>query len=362
MTTADVIEQPTEGGDLVAAFRAAAAPTVRERRFWVMLAIAFLLHASILVSIMRSPPQQLGDANTAPDAVAVSFVTEAELRDATTGADGGAAAPAQQPSPQAPATEPPQPVQPPPQPPAEAQPQQAAQAPPPPEPKAEPEKTEVPPAEAEAEKLAKADVEARPETPTLRDSLPADAVPERKADEPKDKKDEAQDKPEKQAAERAQEELTKEKPDLLALPDPTAPGPKATKQQQARKPQKQAMRNPDMTLPGKSQDMMTSPDGRSAGIERPAGITRSGANDDFARGVIRALRQTMPQMSVLGRVTVRILINMNGNIESVEVVNRSDNTDLNRAVVFSTKQASFPFPPNGATLADRTFTITYIYH
>jgi protein TonB len=370
--TADVIEQPGEGTDLVAAFRAAA-PTVRERRFWIMLSIAFLAHAMVLAGIVRSPPTQMGDPNAAPEAVAVSFVTEAELRDATTGAEGGAAAPAQQPTPQAPAAQPPQPAQPA-QPSEPVQPQQAAEAapPPPPEPKAPAETSEATPP-AEAQKLAKAEeVEAAPQTPTLRDTLPAEiAVPEREAEKPQEKKQETQEKKQetqekqedqgKQDAQRTQEELTKEKPDLLALPDPAVSGP-PNRNQQAKKPQKQAMRAPDMMLPGKSQNMTTSLDGRSAGIERPAGITRSGANDDFARGVIRALRQTMPQMSVLGRVTVRILINMNGNIESVEVVNRSDNSDLNRAVVFSTKQASFPFPPNGATIADRTFTITYIYH
>lgn len=41
--------------------------------------------------------------------------------------------------------------------------------------------------------------------------------------------------------------------------------------------------------------------GRSAAIGRPPGITRSGQNDDFGRGVVRALRQT-------GRVTVRLLL------------------------------------------------------
>lgn len=357
MTTADVIEQPKDGTDLVAAFRAAAAPAVRERRFWVTLGIAFLAHALLLASIMRSPPQQIGDPNASPEAVAVSFVTEADLRDATTGAEGGAAVPAQQPTPQGQATPAPKPPEPQPsQPEAAAQPEQQAAAaqPPPPEQKAAQEKQEAAP--PEAKDVAKADVE----TPTLRDSLPAE-VTEQAAEKAQEK---AQEKPmsEQPAAEKTQEDLTKENPDLLSLPDPMAPGPATKKQQQAKKPQKQAMRQPDMTLPGQKQNMMTSLDGRSAGIERPAGITRSGANDDFARGVIKALRQTMPQMNVLGRVTVRLLIGHNGNIESVEVVSRSENSDLNRAVVFSTKQASFPFPPNGATLADRTFTITYIYH
>lgn len=358
MTTADVIEEPKDGTDLVAAFRAAAAPAVRERRFWVMLGIAFLAHALLLISFVRSPPQQIGDPNAVPEAVAVSFVTEAELRDATTGAEGGAAAPAPQPTPEGQATPAPQPLMPqPPQPEEAAQPeQQPAEAqPPPPEQKAEPEKAEA--VAPEAQDIAKADSE----TPTLPDAVPAEAA-EKAREKTEEKADEKSSESEQESVEKTEQDLTKENPDLLALPDPTAPGPKAKRQQQAKKQQKQAMRQPDMTLPGQKQNMMTSLDGRSAGIERPAGITRSGANDDFARGVIKALRQTMPQMNVLGRVTVRLLIGENGNIENVEVLSRSDNSDLNRAVVFSTKQASFPFPPNGATLADRTFTITYIYH
>lgn len=358
--TADVIEQPSEGTDLVAAFRAAAAPAVRDRRFWVMLAIAFTAHLLLLLSFVRAPPNQMGDPNAVPEAVAVSFVTEAELRDATTGADGGAAAPAQQPTPPPPAQQPPQPEAQPPTPPQPAQPEQAAAAPPPP-PEAKPAEEPAQPPAAAAEQLAKAETEAAPETPTLRDSLPADAASEREADKPQEKKQEAAEQPKAAESEQTQKDLAKEMPELLALPEP--PGPPSKKQQQQKKQQqKQAMRAPDMSLPGQTQNMATSLDGRSAGIQRPAGITRSGANDDFARGVIRALRQTMPQMSVLGRVTVRILINHNGNIESVEVLSRAESSDLNRAVVFSTKQASFPFPPNGATVADRTFTITYIYH
>jgi protein TonB len=341
--TADVLEQKSEGTDLIAAFRAAAPSSVSERRFWLTLAIAVLAHGTLLAIIARTPPLRIGDSNAAPGAVSVSFVSEAELQDQTTGSEGGAAASAQQPLPQGGAA--PQPEQQP----APAQPEAQPVKPSPAE--AKPEK----PQEVAKAEVEKAEVEKAPEVPTLPGDLPAEAAPQERADEAVKKREETE---KSETAEKTQQELTKENPDLLALPEyPDAPTKKSSKTTQ-----KQAMRSPDMTLPGQKQNMMTSLDGRSAGIERPAGITRSGANDEFARGVIKALRQTMPQMEVLGRLTVRIIINMNGNIESVEIVNRSENSDLNRAVVFSTKQASFPFPPNGATLADRTFTITYIYH
>lgn len=367
--TTEAIAPAEEKFDLVAVFRAAA-PETRDRKFWITLGVALLLHLAILVGIVRSPTRQMGDPNSAPDAVSVSFVTEAELRDATTGSDGGAAQPAQQPTPPPPEAQP-QPPQPPTPLEAQAQPQPpppAVQPAPKPAQPAEPSPAKPAP---KAEALAKAEDTKAPETPMLRDTIPAEAAPEKTADEAermkseaeketKESKEKAETKPETKETKEAQQELA----ELLKLPDPaTLPQP-TPKQPQAKRPQqqqKQAMRQPNMTMPP---DAMQTPsyDGRSAGVQRPAGITRSGANDDFARGVIRALRQTMPQMNVLGRLTVRILINMNGNIQSVEVLSRSENSDLNRAVVFSTKQASFPFPPNGATELDRTFTITYIYH
>ncbi len=363
MATDTTVETKDEF-DLVAVFRAAA-PETRERRFWITLSVALTIHALILIGIVRSAPKQMGDPNSTPDGLSVSFVTEAELRDASTGADGGPSAPPPQPPP----TPAPQPVQPPQPPEPQAQPQQppAEAQPPPPAPKPPEEQAE--PVQPKAEQLAKAEETTAPETPTLRDTMPADDVPEKKAEETKAAKEtsetEAKEtkKPEDKKPVELPHELTKERPDLLDLPPTTTPAqPPRQKQQPAKPQQKQAMQTqPNLSMP---QDSTTTPsyEGRSAGVQRPAGITRSGANDDFARGVIKALRKTMPQMNVLGRVTVKILINLNGNIEKVDVLSRSENTDLNRAIVFSTKQASFPFPPNGATKDDRTFTITYIYH
>lgn len=349
--TTDTATQTPDKFDLVAVFRAAAAPDVRDRKFWITLGIALAIHALILISLLETMPRQIGDPNSAPEAVAVSFVSEAELLDATTGSEGGPPPP---PPPQqsTPAPQPPEPQQPP----EQAQPaQQEAQPPPPPKAEAEPKPEPKP--EPKAEEVAKADTETKaPEAPTLRDSIPEVAETEKKDD----KKTEA--KPEAEKPVETTHQLEKDLPDLLQLPDPATVQRQQQKQQPAKKQQKQAMRSePNMTMP---QDTLSTPsfDGRSAGVQRPPGITRSGANDDFARGVISALRKTMPQMNVLGRVTVRILINNNGNIDKVEVLSAGDNADLTRAIVFSTKQAYFPFPPNGSTLDDRTFTITYIYH
>ena len=101
----------------------------------------------------------------------------------------------------------------------------------------------------------------------------------------------------------------------------------------------------------------------SATVARPAGITRSGENDDFGRGVIRALRQTMPpHRRIYGRVTIRLLLNESGNLAEVQVIGNSTDASLDQSVLFASKQSSFPLPPKGATVADRTFLVTYIYN
>ena len=100
----------------------------------------------------------------------------------------------------------------------------------------------------------------------------------------------------------------------------------------------------------------------SSGATRPAGITRSGENDKFGRDVIRSLRKTMPPPSgIKGRVTIRIFLDEKGNIAKAELVQSGGSPELDQSVLFSAHQATFPYPPNGATVADRTFRVTYVY-
>ena len=104
------------------------------------------------------------------------------------------------------------------------------------------------------------------------------------------------------------------------------------------------------------------PGGRSAAVMRPPNMTRSGENDEFGRGVIRALRKTMPvARDTLGRVTVRLLLSETGNLTQAQLVRSSGDPVLDQNVVFAARQSSFPIPPAGATVADRTFLVTYIY-
>jgi TonB family protein len=68
-----------------------------------------------------------------------------------------------------------------------------------------------------------------------------------------------------------------------------------------------------------------------------------------------------PPSGVSGRVTVRLFLNENGDLTEVRVVDSSGKGYFDQSIVFATKQSNFPLPPAGATVADRTFLITYVY-
>jgi periplasmic protein TonB len=152
--------------------------------------------------------------------------------------------------------------------------------------------------------------------------------------------------------------ITEGLPDLFSLPDPAG---KQSGGEATPKPKSKPAPPLDLSLPS---GMFSGPigmGGRSAALARPPGATRSGENDEFARGVIRALYQTMPRMNVRGRTTVRLLLNMSGNLAEVRLVRSAGDSNLDQSVVFAVKQSSFPFPPNGAKPDDLVFLVTYIY-
>ena len=113
----------------------------------------------------------------------------------------------------------------------------------------------------------------------------------------------------------------------------------------------------ELSLP----DAGLAPPGRSTAFARPANITRSGENDEFGRGVIRALRRTMPTSDRLAQVTIRLFLSETGNIVEARLVRSGGDPLMDQNVVFAARQASFPIPPAGATPADRTFLVTYVY-
>jgi TonB family protein len=143
-------------------------------------------------------------------------------------------------------------------------------------------------------------------------------------------------------------------------PQPDAPSPprKAAKAVQPPQPAPKAAPPLQLSLP----DMAIAPGSSGAAFSRPAGITRSGENDEFGRGVIRALRKSMPDPGPRrGRVTVRFLLSDIGNLIEVKLARSSGDPVLDQSVLFAVKQSSFPFPPRNAPLVDRTFLVTYIY-
>jgi TonB family protein len=290
-----------------------------------------VLHASLFVGAIASKPKRLGSPTGADKAISVSLVTEADLESRSTVAEQPQPPPGPPPSPQ----QQPQPPQP--QPP---QPQKAEQQPQPPEP--EPPKPE--------------EQQAKPEqTP------PDEAKPD--------------DKPEEKVAKQEDPKSPDDAPDLFSLQDEN-PANMESEAKPKPKPKTEAKKSSPKKASPKKRKRMAALDlstpknlmnpsfggGRSAGLQRPPGITRSGLNDAFARAVIQALQQTMPQLTdVLGRVTIRILLTESGNVAEVRLLAGAKNPSHNQSVVFAAKQTSYPIPPTGSNVADRTFMVTYIY-
>lgn len=294
-----------------------------QRAFRVALVAALLLHAALFIEVGRSVPRAMGDRQGAPDAIAVDLVTEADLKSRETVAmpPAGVQAPP-------PAAAP----QPPPEPQPEPQTEEAAQ----PQPKAVEPAKEPPPPDKAPEKAPDKPQEqaALPDFESALQDLATAPFPNEPAKTPEKEKP-AEAKPEAKPAQPAEKQT------------PPTPAKK--------KPAPQARLDPSQ------QDLQNAPPGRSAGATRPPGITRSGENDDFGRAVVRALRQTMPPpRGIFGRVTVRLILTENGDLAEVRVLDASG-TSLDQSVVFATKQTYYPLPPYKSTVADRTFTITYVY-
>lgn len=323
-----------------------------DNAFRIALVCAVVMHAALFIQLGRSASKALGDEAGSQEAIGVTLITEADFLSKTTSmaevsppqGSPSAATPPPPPQPQQtqPQTQQAQPEQPPvPQTKSETQ-QQDKSEPPPPEVKSEAKEDILPSADAEA---AAEKAELRPPEPEVKKAAPESKEP----------------KPNSKTIETTVPSLEKELPDLFKVTEPSkAP---AQKSKQATKPTpKQQTAKLDLSPPS---PLFSAPGGggRAASFQRPAGITRSGLNDAFARGVIRALQQTMPQLrETRGRVTVRIFLDENGNIKEVAVVAPSSISNLNQSVVFAARQTSYPIPPGNSNVADRTFLITYIYN
>lgn len=282
-----------------------------DRAFRRALAAAALLHALFLVGLWEAKPRIVGDLNGTDDPITVEIMTPGEQ------AVPGAAAPPASPAP-----------------------------PPAPEPDLKPSETGEAPSPQTSAQPPQA-VAAAPPAPS--ETKPQAALPA---------------------------QTLSETPDLFTLPDPSRARPdsaQAPKPQARQKPTEQRHdqgRKPpvrtsklDLTLPDKLSVEEGAAGAYSAASTRPPNITRSPQNDEFGRGVIRALRMTMPPpLGTSNQVTIRFVLTEQGNILEVKVIRPSADPSFDRSVVYSAMQASFPLPPGGSTEPDRTFIVTYIYH
>ena len=265
----------------------------QERRFWIGVACATLVHAMLFVGINRSSSTRgLGDPTGEHDGIAIEIVDAADLD------SRNSVAMPESPPPSTGSVQP------------QPEPRQSQQ------PKPEPQ--QQPPAEAEATPPPEPPP---PPVPALNKATAVEKVPDQPTPPEPPKKPAPKTPPSKSAsASRPQDPLE------LSLPDSTF-----------------------------------SPTSYSPGFARPPGITRSGENDEFGRGVIRALRRTMPGSDRLGQVTIRLLLSETGNIIEVRLMRSGGDPVMDQNVVFAAKQASFPIPPAGSTVVDRTFLVTYVY-
>lgn len=301
-------------------------PAPDAHRFYLWLFAALVAHGAVLTGFISAKPRQIGDPGGLDGAISISLVTEADLRGDATVDDQAPGNPAPPPAPAI--------TMPPPQPPATRAAEEAPPAEPPPQ-------TEPAPQATPPEPVMK---------PAIAPDVPREILTEAGEGEPKPAQPAQKEPAPHKAAETLHESKPKHKP-AEAQPSPK-PAPAKTKETKTAKL--------DLAMPPAMQAAI--PGSRGAGLERPAGITRSGENDMFARGVIRALQQTMPQLrDTRGRVKVRITLDKNGNLVSTQVLMPSNVAGLDQSVVFATRQTSFPLPPYKAVPADLIFVVTYIY-
>jgi TonB family protein len=69
----------------------------------------------------------------------------------------------------------------------------------------------------------------------------------------------------------------------------------------------------------------------------------------------------MPVSSRTGRVTIRLSLDEKGRLHEIRVIKTTGDAQLEKMIFNAAKGTSFPAPPVGSTIADRTFKVTYIY-
>lgn len=340
-------------------------PDVGDRRFVTTVAIALAVHLGVLAIIFITPatiPNRTGESNGSAEGLTVELIDPSELPSAASPAAAQIQPPVQT------QAEPQQQVQPEPQ----VEPQQQA-APPsdaaPVAPDLKPstaEATEPPaeappePAKAKAESVAPQEPVAEPKAAEKAQSnaLALDELDPRLFKMGPDAKSiQAEADAAKQATE-SKSQKGQQANKAAKPPSSRSAESKTSSSKSAQKPNQQL----SLALPKQSFDTPIDVGGRSAAVSRPEGITRSGLNDEFGRGVIKALRQTMPPANHTAELTVRFVLSANGDLVELVLVRSSGDPEIDQNVMFAVKQSNFPIPATNLTALDRQFRVTYVYH
>ncbi len=94
-----------------------------------------------------------------------------------------------------------------------------------------------------------------------------------------------------------------------------------------------------------------------------AGEAALGTASPYVRGVIRLLKQNMPKMPRMkGKVTVQLVVGLNGELEGVRIFQSSGKPELDRMVIESIAATRFPKPTKETTPRERMFQISYDYN
>ena len=331
------------------------APAPRDRSFWAGLVAALLVHSLVFLGLATHVPRGVGNPNGSADAINVDLVDDADLQRSSGGSSPGAEAPsADTPAEQAQAMSPPTPATPPVEPAPEnqkpvdkPQPERVAD-------KTQPENELTGKEPAEKELAEPAPLPKSPPPPQKTKPPPKPAELKLKSALPADDLDLSD-----------LLSLKPSPPQKMASAEPVNPRPpqKTEAAKPSAKPAAPARPKVDLSLPSAGASFSESFSGKSAGFARPEGITRSGENDEFARGVIRALRQTMPEgRGTRSRLTVRITLSEIGNLAEVRLIHASIDPTLDQNVMFAIKQSNFPIPPGSLKPIDRIFLVTYVYN
>jgi protein TonB len=138
----------------------------------------------------------------------------------------------------------------------------------------------------------------------------------------------------------------------LRQPEPPRPEPEPPK------PSQQSAPNPAAEVGGASSRAAT-------GADRPApaaALASPGAIRAFTRSVVDALARTRPRGvrgAARGTAKVAFAIAEGGGLEFVRLAHSSGHGELDEAAVAAVRRASFPPPPAGMALADRTYEVPY---